>query len=58
MYWSQPQGGVNCYGLYAIPDSYLNSHGSGWYELRVTYTPDPQLAGLQGFVYIRCGGSI
>ena len=58
MVWAEPEGGANSYGLYLIPDSYLNSQKQGQYKLHVSYTPDPRLASFQGFVYIRCGGSI
>jgi len=58
MYWADPEGGADCYGLYSLPESVFVSRKGAQYKLRVRYSPDPQLSGFRGFVYIRCGGSI
>lgn len=58
MYWAAPEGGGDCYGLYALPDSHFASRKNGQYKLRVAYRPDRLLSGFRGFVHVRCGGSI
>lgn len=58
MYWAYPTGGADCYGLYSLPESVFFSRKDAQYRLRVRYSPDPQLSGFRGFVYIRCQGSI
>jgi hypothetical protein len=58
MYWADPEGGADCYGLYSLPESVFVSRKGTQYRLHVRYLPDPQLACFRGFVYIRCGGSI
>lgn len=56
MHWADPQGGANCYGLYSLGASEFTSRKEGKYTLHIRYSPDPQLSGFHGFIYIRCGG--
>jgi hypothetical protein len=58
MYWANPEGGADCYGLYSLPESVFMSQKATQYRLHVRYSPDPKLVGFRGFVYIRCGGTI
>jgi hypothetical protein len=58
MYWAEPEGGANTYGLYDLDGSEFKATKGGKYEIRVRYTGEPSLKGLKGFVHIRCGGSI
>jgi hypothetical protein len=57
MYWADPEGGRNTYGLYTM-DSVFEYGGDEEYRIRVRYSSDAKLQGFQGFVYIRCGGHI
>lgn len=56
--WAGDEGGPNTHGLYDLVESFFASSGAGRYEIRIRYLPDPVLAGMIGFVHIRCGGSI
>jgi hypothetical protein len=58
MYWADPEGGADCYGLYSLPESVFVSRKGAQYRLHIRYSPDPQISGFRGFVFIRCGGSI
>jgi hypothetical protein len=57
MWWSDPEGGRDTYGLY-VDESEFKYDPNEKYRIRVHYTPDPALKGFKGFVFIRCGGSI
>jgi len=56
MDWADPQGGTDCYGLYSLGQSQFFSRKDMKYTLHVRYSPDPQLSGFRGFVFVRCGG--
>lgn len=58
MYWAFPEGGRDTYGLYSSEESSFVSRSNEGYRIRVRYSPDPQLDGFKGFLWIRCGGSI
>lgn len=52
------EGGQGCWGFYDPDHSPFYSRQSSQYRLHVRYTADSELSVLQGFVFIRCGGSI
>lgn len=58
MVWANPEGGANTYGLYSIPESYFTPGSNEKYRIQIRYVPDAQLSDLEGFIWIRCGGSI
>jgi hypothetical protein len=58
MYWAEPEGGKDTYGLYVLPESEFEPQRSEKYRIHLHYSADPQLSGLEGFAWIRCGGSI
>jgi hypothetical protein len=43
--------------LYQLDKSFFVPDPKQEYKLRVSYSPDPRLSGMRGFVYLRCGGS-
>jgi hypothetical protein len=43
--------------LYQLDKSYFIPDRGEQYRLRVSYEPDPMLAGYKGFVYVRSGGT-
>jgi hypothetical protein len=57
MIWADPEGGKGSYGVYMLEPRFI-PRGGARYLLRVHYTPDSALSGMEGFVHIRCGGSI
>jgi len=44
------------HGLYQLDRSFFTLDEDEEYRLRVSYAPDPRLAGYRGFVYVRSGG--
>ena len=59
--WSSPlgiKGFENGCALYSPEDSFFQVHKDERYTIRVVYRPDPAFHVHQGFVYLRCGGSI
>jgi hypothetical protein len=58
MWWADPEGGPSTYGLHRVDESSFVPARGQKYDIRVRYLPDPQLSGMKGFIYIRCGGSI
>ena len=49
-------GSGNRHGLYQMDRSFFIPDADEEYRLRLTYAPDPRLAGYKGFVYLRSGG--
>jgi hypothetical protein len=49
-------GDLHC--LYQLDKSFFNPATAMEYRLRITYTPDQQLARFRGFVYLECGGHV
>ena len=45
------------HGLYQLDRSFFTPDEHEEYRLRISYAPDPRLAGYQGFVYVRSGGT-
>lgn len=56
--WAEPEGGADTYGLYEIPNSFFRSQSQQKYRIQIRYSSDPAFEDLEGFVFIRCGGSI
>lgn len=46
------------YELYQMDKSFFLPDREKDYTLRVRYSPDANLAGMRGFVWLRCGGSL
>lgn len=46
----------NHHGLYQMKSSFFAPDPSEKYRVRVSYDPDPRLAGFRGFVYLESGG--
>jgi hypothetical protein len=57
MIWAT-EGGRDTSGLYDIDKSFFKPKRGGRYKIRINYQPDAALAGMKGYLYIRCGGSI
>lgn len=51
-------GTGNLNALYQYPQSGFRPNINEEYRIRISYRPDPRLAGLKGFVYIEVGGRI
>ena len=51
-------GGQNCWCFYDLDHSFFHTIRESRYRLRVRYVPDSELSSLEGFVFVRCGGSI
>jgi hypothetical protein len=56
--WAYPEGGPETYGLYKLQESFFPAVRNKKYRIHVHYSPDPSLKGVEGFVFIRCGGSV
>jgi hypothetical protein len=50
-------GSTDQHGLYQLDRSFFTPRADEDYRLRISYEPDPRLAGHKGFVYLRSGGS-
>jgi hypothetical protein len=46
------------YELYQLDKSFFTPKTGEQYTLRVRFLTDPQLKGLRGYVWLRCGGSL
>lgn len=58
MVWAHPEGGPDTFGVYDLDESFFEPQPGERYEIRLKYLPDAALTGMEGFVHIRCGGSI
>lgn len=58
MIWAEPEGGQDTYGLYLLDDSFFVPQPKEKYRIKASYSPDPKLDGCEGFIWVRCGGSI
>jgi hypothetical protein len=46
------------HALYQMDRSFFVPDSREEYTVRVSYSPDPRLAGYEGFVYLECGGHL